>query len=168
MIFRWSVVVRKSLYFYSKGDNLRISQIQTSCVMSDNKILATFKCFSRSTHKYRYFAEYVLHMRMRTDSVHSKDLQTNIARKVLNGKSWFKECVHVFIAECLFDASKAELMFNNHQLTLKSIQKLVSFLSLVSICHKFSLSIALATVSNWMVWSNKCQFSHYKPIETLS
>ena len=33
------MAVRKSLFFNSKGDNLRISQIQTSLVISDYKIL---------------------------------------------------------------------------------------------------------------------------------
>ena len=39
------MVVRKSLYLNSKGDNLRLSQIQTSLVMSDYKILQILRVF---------------------------------------------------------------------------------------------------------------------------
>ena len=39
------MVVRKSLYVNSKGDNVRISQIQTSLAMSDYKILQILSVF---------------------------------------------------------------------------------------------------------------------------
>ena len=69
------MVVRKSLFFNSEGDNLRISLIQSSIVMSDYKILQILSVF-RDPHTMPF----TLHMRMRTGNVHSKDLQTNIAR----------------------------------------------------------------------------------------
>ena len=52
------MLVRKSLIFNSKGDNLRISQIKSSLVMFDYKILQKiFKCFSRPIHNDLYFSE---------------------------------------------------------------------------------------------------------------
>ena len=54
----------------------------------------------------------------------------NHSTKILQDNSWtersgLKTFVH-FVAVCLFDASKVVFMFNNHQVTFKFTQKLVS------------------------------------------
>ena len=53
---------------------------------------------------------------MRIDSLHCKSLHKSFGLKIF---------VH-FVAECLFDVSKVVFMFNNHRVTLKFTQKLVS------------------------------------------
>ena len=66
----------------------------------------------------------------------------NHSTRILQGNSWtersvLKIIVH-FVAVCQFDASKVVFMFNNHQVTLKFTQKLVSELFWVSIIHNQS------------------------------
>ena len=53
---------------------------------------------------------------------HSTRLLQAISRTERSGLKTFAHCV----AECLFDATKVVFMFNNHQVTLKYTQKLVS------------------------------------------
>ena len=65
--------------FNSKGDNLRISLIQTSLVVSDyrmQKILGVF----RGPHTMTFNLQSVPYVRMRIDSLHSKSLHKNNAR----------------------------------------------------------------------------------------
>ena len=80
---------------------------------------------------------------MRTDSVHSKDLQTD---QILQDNSWTESPgLKNLCAICrwmLVQYVKVVFIFSNHQMTLKFTQKVVSFLFFESyMYHLFKMII---------------------------
>ena len=82
---------------------------------------------------------------------------------ILQHNSWtersgLKIFVH-FVAECLFDVSKVVFMFNNHKVTMKFTQKLVSLLFWVSIC----LSSLWCVYCSALFWKDvRCAFQYWR------